>query len=94
LSPARAAQAAKTCFALTGLISYVILTQGFGRSAAFTLGCAAARFQRSKGLNLTPMPFGGFSGTNLQRYLSYEFCKEVYAEDAGILSSFRTHQNV
>jgi hypothetical protein len=49
-SPVRAAQAAKTCFALTGLISYVILTQGSGRSAAFTLGCAAARFQRLKNL--------------------------------------------
>jgi hypothetical protein len=51
LSPVGAKQVFAACAALSGLISYVILTQGFGRSAAFTLGCVVARFQRSKKLN-------------------------------------------
>jgi len=40
-------------FALTGLISHVTPTQGFGRVAAFTLGFAMPRFQRLKKLSLT-----------------------------------------
>jgi hypothetical protein len=34
------------CVALAGLFIYSILTQGFGRLAAFTLGFAVPRFQR------------------------------------------------
>jgi len=40
LSPVRAAQ--KAC-----AVHIPIVTQGFGRFAAFALGCAASRFQRS-----------------------------------------------
>ena len=32
--------------ALTGLSSRTSVTQGFGRFAAFTLGCSVSRFQR------------------------------------------------
>jgi hypothetical protein len=44
ISPERAEQV--FCIALTGLIPFSFSTQGSGRSAAFTLGCAASRFQR------------------------------------------------
>jgi hypothetical protein len=46
LSPVRAKQVLTACPALTELIPYATLTQGFGRSAAFTLGFAMPRFQR------------------------------------------------
>ena len=43
-SPERAKQTAVPPF--QGLFGTPFLTQGFGCSAAFTLGCAASRFQR------------------------------------------------
>ena len=50
-SPERAAQSA--CVALSGLFLFRLLTQGFGRFAAFALGFAAPRFQRLMKPSLT-----------------------------------------
>jgi hypothetical protein len=57
LNPERATQVVENCAALSGLILYAILTQGFGCFAASTLGFAVSRFQRLKNFSLTRMPF-------------------------------------
>jgi hypothetical protein len=44
------------CAALAGLLPSSSRTQGYGRFAASTLGCAVPRFQRFIALSLTRMP--------------------------------------